>query len=308
MSDAVKFLSDNIKGIGKKKAETIVVALGDNADRLLLDNVELIEEVKLSSKEKEAVKTYFLSNKLNKEVAFKLKDLGLTINEAFNYINKLYEVCSDEEEKMLMDPVGRVKKNPYCLMGVISNIGYMKCSLIANKVGMSKSHPIRVEETLLYVLREAEQNGHSCLSLYEAMIQATILLGIPSIELESILMETKFNNEVSKINTRWELEETDVYLVRNHWIEKGTANLLYRIATEPANNFPISEDKIHSNNIILNNLQEEAVNMVFENKISILSGGPGTGKTTSLREIIRQAKLRGMEVKLCAPTGMAAKK
>ncbi|PAD67767.1 hypothetical protein CHH83_17255 [Bacillus sp. 7586-K] len=294
----IKFLIDNIEGVGRKSAEKVYDILGDRTLNDLTDRPDIIDFIGLGKKTSNAIKTYFKDSSEKKELLIQLQDMHLSYNESFTLIKKM-------QDEKIEDIVGVIKSNPYIISHYINNIGFLKCEEIARTIGFPVEHPIRIEECLYHILREEEQSGNSCVNSKILIRQMAQVLELKEENVQLILNDIELSKDVS-----YEKYNEDIYLKRNLYIENNIAHHLYKIENEYMSEINIDNvfNEIQSEGIALNIEQKQAVKMVFNNKVSLLSGGPGTGKTTTLKAILHIAKRKGLKYILAAPTGKASSK
>lgn len=216
---------------------------------------------------------------------------------------KVYEVLGKEA-------VSKIEENPYILLDITNGIDFKKIDKIAMDLGISKDNAQRITSAIKYSLIIASYNGHSCV-IYENLVEfVSDLLQIKPELIEEEIVNLKATKDIY-------LEEREdkewVYLSNFYIAEKNIAEKLIALKlaknTKQIKNFKSELEKsAQKQDINLSKEQKEAVNLVNENNVCIITGGPGTGKTTIIRTIIDIYKTEKMKVVLCAPTGRAAKR
>ena len=208
------------------------------------------------------------------------------------------------------EAITKIEENPYILIDITYGVDFKKIDKIAMELGISKENPKRIESAIKYSLILASHNGNSCV-IYENLVQFTSdLLGINEEQIEEEIINLKAAEGIY-------LEERDdkewVYLNNFYVAEKNIADKLIALDKtkniKKVNNFNTELEKAEKKqDIILSEEQKEAVKAVNENNVCVITGGPGTGKTTIIKTIIDIYKTRKLKVVLCAPTGRAAKR
>ncbi len=304
----IKILKSNIKGVGDKSALKIYETLGEETLSSLAENPKIVYDVSISKKAQTAIFEHFNEMNSEKEQLLKLQGMGLSDSQAYDILFKMKEI-------EIENPVEQIKENPYVLRELLKNknFGFWQCDFVGKKIGFPKNHPIRIEECTYHILREALQSGDVCISKLDFNKKMQIYLGLPLIEIQSIKEDIELSKEVE-----YEYYNDFMYLKSVSYIEQSIAFRLAKIHMADAVEYETLEEDItkliekervdtpgfqdlHPN-------QKDAIKMVFQNNLSILSGGPGTGKTTILKFIINLCKKYDLTFKLAAPTGMASKK
>jgi exodeoxyribonuclease V alpha subunit len=201
-------------------------------------------------------------------------------------------------------------ENPYRLVDDVDGIGFKKADELASKIGIAVDSQWRIQSGIKYVLNEASFEGHSYLPIQVLADRTYVLLGVAQ-----SLIETEIQNLIvdRKIVMRKEDEETCVYSTRMYYDEVVCARLLHELnlkseETDRTHIMRRLDDVEKELDISLDELQREAVCLAIENNVMILTGGPGTGKTTTINTLIRYFDDEGLDFMLAAPTGRAAKR
>lgn len=291
-----------IKGIGRATAEEIVDQFGAKTLEIIEFTPEKLLQIRgiTSRKLREISKTYQESRELRDIVSF-LAQFDLSVSKAL----KIHKEFGAQSLDVL-------QRNPYQLCG-ISGFGFLTVDAIARKNGCKPDHKQRIEEGLLYLLDNAQGNGgHLYLSKEELLAQAYELLNHGFTQ-ETVSMEKTGSVLTHMILSGQLVSDNDcVYLPYLYGAERRTAERICDLAGE-TELYPDLNDVLQEAQeklgIIPAQKQKEAVNMCMENALSIITGGPGTGKTTVLKLILEvYHRLIGKTVMMMAPTSMAANK
>lgn len=216
---------------------------------------------------------------------------------------KVYEALGKEA-------ISKIEENPYILIDITYGVDFKKIDKMAMELGISKDNSKRIESAIKYSLIIASHNGNSCV-IYENLVKFVAdLLGITEEQIEEEIINLKATENIY-LEEREEKEW--VYLNNFYVAEKNIADKLIALDEtkniKKIKNFKSELEKAQEKlDIILSEEQREAIKAVNENNVCIITGGPGTGKTTIIKSIIDIYKTRKMKVVLCAPTGRAAKR
>lgn len=311
--------SDLFKGIGTKTAERIVNQLGDNAINKILEDPSVLDSIpKLRKDTARQLYETLLENQGLEMIMVRLNQYGFGPLNAMN----IYQVYKDEALEV-------IEKNPYQLIEDVEGIGFSRADEVGLQLGISGDHPDRIKAACLYVLKqECLQNGHVYLELEELLTAVKTLLEARQpveISYERIAELILHLEEEGKIIG----EDQLVYMPSLYFSEVGLVNNIKRILaqTEFQDQFPESEFYLALGNleervnIEYAPSQKEAIKTALSNPMIILTGGPGTGKTTVIKGIVELfAELHGFSLNvhdytdepfpilLAAPTGRAAKR
>ena len=206
--------------------------------------------------------------------------------------------------------VSIVEENPYVLINDIYGIGFKTADEIAMKMGFAEDDPFRVKSGIRYALWFSLNEGHTYYPQTQLCEMTGRLLDISMSTVYDCLLEMAFEGDVTIENDEG---INNVYLTPYYIAEQSVAGKLFALNTATVK--PLASD-IESlikqaesgSGIMLSNMQHEAVKSAAENTVSVITGGPGTGKTTIINTIIRVFTLSGLEVDIAAPTGRAAKR
>lgn len=299
-----KFLGSGlISGLGPVTAESIVNTFGVDSLEAMKHPMELAKVRGISLKRAtEFGMNYVKIQKMQDAIMF-LQDLGITINMALR-IYKTYDVKT----------VDNVRKNPYMLVDDVDGIGFATADRIAGELGIEKNSDYRICAAISYLLKDAAlKGGHNYLPENELVSSAIALLSIDSDNIEERVRDNLQDMVLMGDLVRYDAKEhIAILLKKNFNTEKNIARKLLQLQQEAgdfrvdvANEVARFEKEagfeLHPN-------QVSAVKEAIENGVQIVTGGPGTGKTTIVKCILKLFKDLGQRVTLCAPTGRAAKR
>ena len=286
-----------VKGIGSAYAKAIVSRFGLETIDVIENDIErLLEVPRLGKKRMEKIRDSWEKQKDIKEVMVFLQGHG--VSSAF--AAKIYR----EYEK---ESIAKVKENPYQLADDIWGIGFKTADSIASKMGYEKNDPRRCRSGILYALNELAEEGHVYAEPEQLVEAATKLLEAEETPVRQAL--------ASMMEAKDVIADNDVvYLPPFYHAENGSAKRLQSlladtslfnadIAAEPE-----AEYGVKSGGIVYDEVQQAAIQKALDSKVMVLTGGPGTGKTTTTQGIIAAFKARHMSILLAAPTGRAAKR
>ena len=291
--------SGAVKGIGAALAARIVRRFKADTFRIMEEEPERLSEVKgISEKMAMAISEQVEEKKEMRQAMMFLQEYGISMSLAVKiyqeYGPRLYTV---------------IKENPYQLADDIAGVGFKMADEIAKRVGIFTDSDFRIKSGVLYTLLQATGNGHTYLPETDLLSQASELLRVEPQSIEKHLMDMQ-------IDKRLVIRESEgvrvVYASQYYYMEMGVARMLHDLnirGREP-------EEKIRKKllqiqkeeSIELDEKQVQAVVEAVNSGLLIITGGPGTGKTTTINTIIRYFESEEMEILLAAPTGRAAKR
>lgn len=284
-----------IKGVGPKFAKRIVEKFGKDTLDVIEENPDSLIEVEGIGK----VRVERIKNSWKEQKEIKNIMLFLQSNEvSTSHATKIFKTYGSESIQI-------VKENPYRLADDIWGIGFKTADVIAGKMGIEKGKFVRLRSGILYTLNKLSESGH-CYAVREQLIKKAIeLLDVDAPELEITLDEMIRTGDVVK-------EEEAIYLPPFYFSETGCAKRIIRLL-EAGRKVKVDPDKIvqkvvSQSDISYDEIQLEAVRTAISSKVMVLTGGPGTGKTTTTMGIITAYRLAGCRILLAAPTGRAAKR
>ena len=296
--------SGAIKGIGAALAARIVRRFGAKTFEIMEREPERLAEIKGISERKarEIAGQMEEKRELRQAMVF-LQEYGISVNLAV----KVYERYGQEIYRM-------IKENPYRLAEDIAGVGFRTADEIAKKVGIREDSDFRIRSGLLYTLLGASSEGHTCLPEELLLRKAAELLRVPAEAVERHLNDLSMDRKlVRKIFSDAEgRERTFVYSSTAYYAELSTAVMLSRLNLTLETSDTEIDTLLHrvsrQSKIELDERQKEAVSEAVKHGVLILTGGPGTGKTTTINAMIRYFEAEGLEILLAAPTGRAAKR
>lgn len=296
--------SGAIKGVGAALAARIVKKFGKETFRIMEKEPERLAEIKGISlnKAREIAIQVFEKREARSAMIF-LQQYGIGNTIAI----RIYEQYGNELYAIL-------KENPYRLAEEVKGVGFHLADEIAAKAGIRTDSDYRIRCGLLYALTQAAQDGHCFLPAIRLLEQGSELLGLPMDALEPVLENLAIDR---KVLLKREQDDVFVYSPTFYYAELGCAKLLSDIHRAGLESFLPSEQDAYERKLdrlekemelSLDELQRNAVLQSLRGGVMILSGGPGTGKTTTINAMIALFEQEGMDVMLAAPTGRAAKR
>ena len=291
--------SGAIKGIGLAMAARIVRRFREDTFRIIEEEPEQLAEVKGISERKAMEIASQVNEKRDlRQAMIFLQQFGITMNLAVKIYNKYGQ-----------EVYGILKENPYRLADDIEGVGFRTADDIAAKAGIRTDSDFRVRSGILYTLLQASGEGHTFLPQEELTAKTSELLGIDKDIIEKNYMDLSIER---KIIMKQSGEQTQIYSASFYYMEANTATMLREldIAYDVAD--AEIEQRIHNiekqTGMQLDEHQVQAVKEAVRNGLLVITGGPGTGKTTTINTIIRYFEMEGMDIFLAAPTGRAAKR
>lgn len=301
--------SGAIKGIGEKLAERIVKKFGEDTFRIIEEEPHRLVEVKgISERIAQQIAIQVCEKKDMRRAMLFLQDYGMSDRLAV----KIYEYYGDAIYDVL-------KLNPYRLAEEIDGVGFKTADEIALSSGVLINSEYRIRCGIVYALTQAMSVGHTCLPKTDLIQEAVKLLGVEAEEID-----TEISNLIveHRITMRQEEENGPVYIYSPsaYRAENECAYMLSELDITffesgkdcMTKQESLLRDKIAAIEdecgIILDEMQREAVQNAIQHGVMILTGGPGTGKTTTIHIMLRYFEKEQMEIALAAPTGRAAKR
>lgn len=291
--------SGAIKGIGLAMAARIVRRFKEDTFRIIEEEPERLAEVKGISERKAMEIASQVNEKRDlRQAMIFLQQFGITMNLAVKIYNKYGQ-----------EVYGILKENPYRLADDIEGVGFRTADDIAAKAGIRTDSDFRVRSGILYTLLQASGEGHTFLPQEELTAKTSELLGIDKEIIEKNYMDLSIDR---KIIMKQSGEQTQIYSASFYYMEANTATMLREL--DIAYDVADAEIEQRINNIEkqtgmqLDEHQVQAVKEAVRNGLLVITGGPGTGKTTTINTIIRYFEMEGMDIFLAAPTGRAAKR
>lgn len=293
-----------IKGIGPATAKKIVGTFGEETINIFKFEPKMLSNIKGITEEKAiSIAEEFIANWEIWQLVGFLDKFGVGPQSA----EKIYKTLGT-------NAIEEIEANPYILVDLVNKVDFTQIDKMALGIGIEYNNDKRIKSGIKHALRLSTYNGHSTVA-YENLIQfVSTLLGVNGEYVEENIINLKAKNEIiiEERENGEKLEEW-VYLEEFYNAEKNIANKLISLKEgrniKKINGFDrkIKTLEKHSD-IELSEKQLEAVRAINDNNVCVITGGPGTGKTTIIKTILELYKQEGKKVVLCAPTGRAAKR
>ena len=292
--------SGMIHGIGEKMAKRIVDKFGVDTLDIIQNTPERLTEVEgIGMKKVKQIQESYEENRELRNIIIQLSPYGITPN----YCLRIYKKYKEKSIEI-------INKNPYRLAEEVRGIGFKIADEIASKIGIDKYSPDRIMQGILFTLNQSLANGHTYLPKRVLIEQSVKILGVESSFVEKGIMDLAYAQKVHLENKNGEIL---VYLMMYYICENGVCKEIIKLSQHEIKDLHINIDKEikiveKEDNINLAKNQIEAVKEAINNGVTIITGGPGTGKTTTINTIIKIFENNDQKVVLCAPTGRAAKR
>ena len=300
-----KYLSSSLfVGIGVKTAKKIVEKFGVNTLDIINNDIDKLKEVEGIGNKKFLEIKSALSGRMNdKEIILELTKLGFSLNNS----NKIYNIFYESS-------VDVVKDDPYVLIDKLQGFGFKKADAIGKKLNILQDSFNRIKHGIIYVLKERLKFGNTFLPYNELICLSKELLLVEEKKISDVydeilskgfIIEKTFKNEDNEIRC--------VFLTNIYMAEYEICSSLIRLYIYKKNNFNIDVKKEieifeKENSLKFSDDQVEALTKSVNNSVHIITGGPGTGKTTIIKFILNVFIKRGFKTIMVAPTGRAAKR
>ena len=297
--------SGAIKGIGAALAARIVRHFGDDTLRIIETEPERLAEVKGISERKAREIAEQVEDKadMRKAMMF-LQQYGISQTLGA----KIYQQYKQDMYRIL-------KENPYKMAEDISGVGFKIADEIAARIGIHTDSDYRIRSGLLYILLLATAEGHVYLPKRVLLARAEKLLGVQADYMEKHVVDLAIDRKIvvkEIANDFTDEKEQIVYASQYYQIELHTAQMLHELNLKDTVDEEVIADKIRriqkAEKIELDEMQQQAIVEAVKNGLLVITGGPGTGKTTTINGIIRYFEMEGLDIYLAAPTGRAAKR
>lgn len=298
--------SGAIKGVGAALAARIVKKFGDETFRIIEEEPERLTEVK------------GISERIAREISAQMEEKK-DIREAMVYLTRFgigNSLAVKIYETYKAGLYGVMQENPYRLAEDIPGVGFKTADEIASRIGIHMDSDYRIRSGLLYMLQQSVQEGHTWLPREILLERTGGLLQVPVQAIEPLLSNLMMDR---KVVIKRKGEEEQVFAASYYYAEQHCAKILSELNAFILNKedfLPCEEEQLickieklaEDEGIELDALQRQAVLESVKNGVFLLSGGPGTGKTTTINTIIRFFASEGLDIFLAAPTGRAAKR
>lgn len=288
--------SGMIKGIGPKYAKKIIAKFGINTLKIIDTEPHRLSEIEgIGSKRREQILSCWKEQHAIRKVMIFLRGHEISTN----YAHKIYKAYGDKSIEL-------VEQDPFSLIRTIPGIGFKTADKVAFSVGFAKESPHRVDAGIEHIFLELSGEGHTCYPEKDFVKMAGEILEIPAEIIENRISFLLQNKSLYK-------EEDKLWIYTYYHIEQGIARELKRIQEGSSSLRQIDEEKALSwvqekLHLTLAKEQAEAVALGFSQKLLIITGGPGTGKSTITKAILRISEKLTSKILLAAPTGRAAKR
>jgi len=291
--------SGAIKGIGVALAARIVRRFKKDTFRIIEEEPERLAEIKgISERKAMEIADQVNQKKDLRQAMIFLQQYGINTTLAV----KIYNTYGQQIYSVL-------KEKPYQMAEDIDGVGFKTADEIATRVGIRTDSDFRIRSGVLYVLLQAASEGHTYLPMEELTLRASQLLGVEGEHIEKHYMNLAIDRKLMMRQTE---QETEIYASSFYHMEANTAAMLKQLDVS----YDVPDAEIErrikriekQTNIQLDEQQICAVKEAVRNGLLIITGGPGTGKTTTINTIIRYFEMEGLDIFLGAPTGRAAKR
>jgi exodeoxyribonuclease V alpha subunit len=297
-----------IKGLGPVMAGRIVDRFGENTLEIIENQIDRLAEIKgIAKKSIAKIAEAWDAQKDIRDVMIFLQSHGVSPA----YASKIFKRYGDRS-------VAVVKQNPYRLAADIFGIGFLKADSIARELGFSNDSRVRVEAGVVYTLHQLSEDGHVCFP-YEPLIErCREILGVEKEPIVRAIVSLNADRQIIVEDIDEDIENFTqnnkaVYLTRLHQCETGIASRLRALLSVPRATREV--DSVRAIQWARQQLsfepaenQKTAIRYALENKVMVITGGPGTGKTTIVKVILEIFSQMKIDIMLAAPTGRAAKR
>ena len=277
-SALISYIADNISGVGKKTAKNIVDEFGDETVNVIRFQMDRLYGIKgLNADKIERLNDFFNTEWEKWNTIEFLSEFGLSTVVS----NRIYQAVGK-------DTISIIKENPYSLLGFIRSLDFKTVDRIGQRIGISLTNPDRLDHGIIYAIDKITEFGHTCVEKENLLAYCQELLEVDEAEVANAVTRLNINNKlfIEKIDLKEFVFRQSMYLA-----EENVARCIIDHTRQK-----LSEE------------QRNAINTCLNNQISIVTGGPGTGKTTIIKCIIDILENEKKNYVLCAPTGRAAKR
>lgn len=291
--------SGAIKGVGVSLAGRIVRKFKDDTFRIIEEEPERLAEIKgISERKAREIAEQVEEKKDMRKSMIYLQKFGITLSLAA----KIYEHYGNNVYRVM-------EENPYQIADHVPGVGFKTADEIASKIGIHTDSDFRIRSGIVYTLLQAVADGHIYLPKEELHRRTMLLLDVQFQNMEQYLMDLAMEKKIIVKETE---KCTRVYPAQLYYMEINTARMLhdlnmqYEVADVSMEHRLLQIEK--NAELQLEDMQREAVKAAITNGVCILTGGPGTGKTTTINAMIHFFESEGLDIMLAAPTGRAAKR
>ena len=301
LSALEKYLANgNIKGIGPATATKIIEKFGEETIHVLKFEPEKLAQIKGISKDKAVeISESFVENWEVWQIVGFLERFGIGAENA----KKVYDMLG-------ANAIAEIEADPYILIDISRGVDFKQIDQMAIKLGIERENQKRVKSGIKYALIKITYNGHCCTLESNLIEYVKTLLNVNEAVIQDGIVNLKVNNEIVVENRN---DEKWVYLYSFYKAENQIAERILKLdkaknmkkVSNIEKELKLVEEKT---DIMLSEKQKEAIRAINDNNVTIITGGPGTGKTTIIKSIIEIYKQKKYKIVLCAPTGRAAKR
>lgn len=291
--------SGAIKGIGTALAGRIVKKFKEDTFRIIEEEPERLAEIKgISERKAREIALQVEEKKEMREAMIYLQKYGISIALAA----KIYQHYGQNVYRV-------IEENPYQIADHVAGVGFKTADEIAQKVGIHTDSDFRIRSGIFYTLLQSVGEGHIYLKQETLLYRAGGLLGVQIEHVEKYLMDLAMEKKIVLKN---EADGVRVYASHYYYMELNTARMLHDLNVREEIADVVLLHRLHeieqNTGMVLDEMQKKAVMEAARHGIMVLTGGPGTGKTTTINAMIHFFESEGMDIFLAAPTGRAAKR
>ena len=296
-----RFLASGvIKGVGSKMAKAIVDEFGDDTLNIIEDNPDRLCEVSgIGSKKAAVIAKSYAERREFAHFSIEFQKIGLTTNASLKLYNNYGK-----------DALELIKENPYRLIEEVPGFGFKKADNIAIKLGIPKDSPFRIKSGIIYVLSYYTGEGSTYVPKNELCEKTAEVLDIPIEAIEETVIEMCFDGSLMMDSLEG---QNVVYLYNYYMAEQAVCQNLVALDSASLSSLTADIDSMinmseRDSGMEFSEQQKKAIRNTLTSGVSVITGGPGTGKTTIINTIIRIFESSGFSVAIAAPTGRAAKR
>jgi len=292
--------SGMVRGIGPHFAEKLVQTFGEQVFEIIENQPERLTEVPgLGPKRKAQIIAAWAGQRAIQDIMVFLRSYGIGAARAV----RIFKTYGNHA-------IDRVRENPYRLASDIHGMGFATADTLAERIGIPRDSPLRARAGILHVLQELSVQGHCARQRAILTTDAATLLSIPPAIIENAIDDEIRGKRLVQESVG---EQVCVFLTTLRNAELGVANHIRRLLRHPSPWGPIDAAKAtpwieKKTGLTLSDSQQQAVFAAINGKVTLITGGPGVGKTTVVNSILQILRAKGANPCLCAPTGRAAKR
>lgn len=291
--------SGAIRGVGAKLAGRIVLKFKEDTFRIIEEEPERLAEIKgISERMAREIAEQLEEKKDMRKAMIYLQKYGITISLAV----KIYEHYGNSVYRVM-------EENPYQIADHVPGVGFKTADEIASKIGIHTDSDFRIRSGIFYVLLQAVADGHIYLPQEELLEKTMQLLEVEIKDMERYLLDLAMEK---KIVIKETMQVNRIYPAQYYYLELNTARMLHDLNVKDEVADVVMERRLRqiekNAELQLDDMQRMAVKKAITNGVFVLTGGPGTGKTTTINAMIHYFESEGLNIFLAAPTGRAAKR